>query len=194
MHKLGLSRRKSPVVILSTPARGAESITFLLIGLTSNESCNSTDNALLAVLERKSMKKIEFTIPGPPKGKDRPQFNRQTGTVFTPTPTKHYEQAVQSAYMGAGRMYMAEKDQPMAIYVTAFFEIPSSDTKKKKERKLLGFLKPVKKPDVDNILKVVMDGLNGIAYPDDKQIVDARVKKRYSSEPRVEVTLMEVAE
>ena len=54
--------------------------------------------------------------------------------------------------------------------------------------------KPVKKPDVDNILKIVMDGLNGIAYPDDKQITDAHVKKRYSSEPRVEVVLMEVAE
>ena len=82
----------------------------------------------------------------------------------------------------------------MAIHVTAFVEIPTSDTKKKKERKLLGFLKPVKKPDVDNILKIVMDGLNGIAYPDDKQITDAHVKKRYSSEPRVEVVLMEVAE
>ena len=43
-------------------------------------------------------------------------------------------------------------------------------------------------------LKIVMDGLNGIAYPDDKQITDAHVKKRYSSEPRVEVVLMEVAE
>lgn len=139
------------------------------------------------------MKKIEFAIPGPPKGKDRPQFNRQTGTVFTPAPTKHYEQAVQAAYLNASQ-YMAEKDQPMAIYVTAFVEIPASDTKKKKERKLLGFLKPVKKPDVDNILKIVMDGLNGIAYPDDKQITDAHVKKRYSSEPRVEVVLMEVAE
>ena len=120
------------------------------------------------------MKKIEFTIPGPPKGKDRPQFNRQTGTVFTPAPTKHYEQAVQAAYLNASQ-YMAEKDQPMAIHVTAFVEIPASDTKKKKERKLLGFLKPVKKPD-------------------DKQITDAHVKKRYSSEPRVEVVLMEVAE
>ena len=84
------------------------------------------------------MKKIEFTIPGPPKGKDRPQFNRQTGTVFTPAPTKHYEQAVQAAYLNASQ-YMAEKDQPMAIHVTAFVEIPASDTKKKKERKLLAW-------------------------------------------------------
>ena len=140
------------------------------------------------------MKKIEFTVSGPPKGKDRPQFNRQSGTVFTPAPTKHYEQAVQSAYLNTAGTYMAEADQPMAIYVRAFFEIPASDTKKKKERKLRGFLKPTKKPDVDNILKIIMDGLNGLAYVDDKQVVDAQVKKRFSSEPRVEVTLMEVAE
>lgn len=137
------------------------------------------------------MKKIEFTIPGPPKGKDRPQLNRQTGTVYTPQPTRVYERQVQAAY-SATTDYLADKEQPIAIDVIAFFEIPASDSRKKRERKALGFLQPLKKPDADNILKIVMDGLNGLAYVDDKQVVDARCRKRFSGEPRVEVVIREV--
>lgn len=139
------------------------------------------------------MKKIEFTVPGAPRGKGRPRFNTKSGTTYTPDTTTKYEQQVRTAYLKVTD-WMADPKQPLAIYVTAFMEIAQSDTKKTKERKLMGFLKPLKTPDIDNILKIVMDGLNGIAYPDDKQITDAHVKKRYSSEPRVEVVLMEVAE
>lgn len=56
---------------------------------------------------------------------------------------------------------------------------------------LSGEIKPTKRPDADNILKIVQDGLNGVAYPDDKSITDSRVVKRYGTEERVEVYIGE---
>ena len=52
-----------------------------------------------------------------------------------------------------------------------------------------GIIRPTKKPDADNVLKVVADSLNHIAYKDDSQIVDAYVRKFYCEKPRIEVTI-----
>lgn len=139
------------------------------------------------------MKKIEFTIPGQPKGWGRPGFNRRTGAVFTQEGTLEYERAVKAAYL-ATTNYYADEDQPMAVLVTAFYKIPKSDTKAVRERKLRNWTKPVIKPDADNILKIILDGLNDVAWADDKQVVDVQCRKRYSTEPRVEVTIMEVCD
>jgi Holliday junction resolvase RusA-like endonuclease len=50
-------------------------------------------------------------------------------------------------------------------------------------------IRPTKKPDADNILKAVLDALNGLAYNDDSQIVSARIEKLYSDNPRVEIVI-----
>lgn len=50
---------------------------------------------------------------------------------------------------------------------------------------LQGKILPTKKPDCDNIAKIICDALNGVAYDDDKQIVALKVTKIYSDEPRV---------
>lgn len=51
---------------------------------------------------------------------------------------------------------------------------------------------PTKK-DVDNICKAVCDGLNGVAYKDDRQIVDCHIRKLYDkevdAEARIEVRI-----
>lgn len=52
---------------------------------------------------------------------------------------------------------------------------------------------PYKKPDSDNIAKVVADALNGIAYDDDAQIADLTVIKRYTEDPCVKVTIEEIS-
>jgi Holliday junction resolvase RusA-like endonuclease len=55
-----------------------------------------------------------------------------------------------------------------------------------------GIVRPTKKPDFDNIGKIICDALNKIAYDDDSQIVEANIYKVYADIPRVEVTLTEV--
>nr|DAG40359.1 MAG TPA: Endodeoxyribonuclease RusA [Caudoviricetes sp.] len=67
--------------------------------------------------------------------------------------------------------------------------IPKSATKAKRELMLTGKIRPTVKPDWDNLGKLVSDALNGIAYDDDKSVVDASVRKYYSDRPRTQITV-----
>lgn len=137
------------------------------------------------------MKDFLFIIPGPPKGKARPRV--VNNHAYTPDATVQYERLVQACWERAAGDWMADKDQPVVLYVVAFYPIPESDSKKMKERKLRNYVLPTKKPDIDNVLKIIMDGLNGVAYYDDKQVVGVTIQKKFSAEPRVEVELAEVS-
>jgi len=127
---------------------------------------------------------VKFTIPGEPVGKGRPRVTKK-GT-FTPEKTVNYENLVKITY--PGKMLEGE----LEIVVKAFYSIPKSASKKKTEQMLNGQIRPTKKPDCDNVLKIITDALNKIAYNDDNQIVRAVVEKYYSPYPRVEVELREV--
>ena len=129
-----------------------------------------------------------FTIEGPPMGKQRHRVSR--GRMYTPRPTAEYEAKVEEACMAEMKrrdMVMYSPGEPLGIQVLAYYPIPKSWSKKKQMQAVMGLIAPTTKPDADNVLKIVMDGLNGIIYEDDKQIVFAEVKKIYSTEPCVEV-------
>lgn len=132
---------------------------------------------------------IRFTVYGEPQGKARPRFNTRTKTAYTPSKTSEYEKEVAMAYkaVSKGKMF----NGAVALDINAYFPIPKSTPKKKLFQFLQNIFRPIKKPDIDNILKIIMDGLNGIAYEDDKQVVSVRVNKYYSTEPRVEVEIEE---
>lgn len=51
---------------------------------------------------------------------------------------------------------------------------------------------PVKKPDCDNIAKIILDALNKIAYKDDSQVIELSVKKLYSEKAKVLVHIEEI--
>ena len=55
-------------------------------------------------------------------------------------------------------------------------------------------IRPVKKPDADNIIKVVADSLNQVAYHDDAEIVRVSLAKYYGRQPRIEVEIKTVEE
>ena len=55
-----------------------------------------------------------------------------------------------------------------------------------------GCIYPTKKPDADNIAKIVLDALNGVAYTDDTQVINLSVQKRYGEVPEVKVEITEV--
>ena len=75
--------------------------------------------------------------------------------------------------------------------VTAYYPIPARATKNDREAMLPGKRRPIVKPDYDNIAKLVSDALNGIAFDDDKCIVDAMQRKFYSTDSRTVVTIRE---
>ncbi|WP_442855820.1 RusA family crossover junction endodeoxyribonuclease [Blautia sp. Marseille-P3087] len=80
----------------------------------------------------------------------------------------------------------------MRIRIQAFYGIPKSSSKVKREAMLKGELLPAKKPDIDNIAKAVLDALNSVAYRDDTQVVELQLRKQYSEKPRVEICMEEL--
>ena len=134
---------------------------------------------------------VTFTVAGAPQGKARPRVTKY-GT-YTPAKTKAYEQAVQLAYMMQcqGAMF---PDVPLVIWVRAYYPIPKSASKSKREKMLKGEIRPTVKADWDNIGKAVCDALNGQAYKDDAYIVDGRVTKWYDENPRIEVEIRTVSD
>lgn len=129
-----------------------------------------------------------FEVPGEPVGKARPRFTRQ-GHAYTPKKTSDYEREVRNSFKIAYPDH-EPLDGPVSMEVYAFFGVPKSWSKKKREAALCGDILPTGRPDWDNCGKVISDALNGgLAYGDDSQIVDASVQKRYASRPRVEVNI-----
>ena len=138
-----------------------------------------------------SMMELKFTIPGEPQGKGRPKFSRHSSYVVTRTPDQSiiYENLVKMEFLrqcGAARFGDREA---LDMQVSAYYAIPASASKKKRQAMIDGEIRPTKKPDVDNILKIIADSLNEVAYKDDSQIADAKISKFYSTSPGVCVVI-----
>lgn len=127
--------------------------------------------------QEEAMSMVYFFVPGKVQGKARPRFSSRSGTVYTPGRTKSYERQIAEAYEAQhGPCF----DGAVMVVIEAVFPIPKSWPRAKKAEALAGKLPPGK-PDIDNILKVVLDGLNGIAYEDDKQVTMTQCKKFYTA-------------
>ena len=143
---------------------------------------------------------INFVIEGPPVGKARPRVTRTV--TYTPAKTARYEDLVRYTAINSFKGVF-DNDEPLEVKIIAYFEIPKSLSKKRKALCLANQELPTKKPDADNIGKIIMDGMNpkmkrdkrlhkmvevmrGL-YKDDRQVTKLLVVKRYSERPRVEV-------
>lgn len=135
---------------------------------------------------------IRFEIPGEPGAKGRPRFSTFGGraVAYTDKKTRLYELLVKDAYMTQIGNPDPIKGE-MKVEINAHFAIPKSTSKRKRATMVAGKIKPTKKPDTDNIAKIMLDSLNGIAFEDDKQVVELTVTKHYSERPRVEVSVWE---
>ncbi len=83
-----------------------------------------------------------------------------------------------SSRNGSGA-YPLERNLPLEISILALFPIPKYVSRKTKELMLNGRLFPTKKPDADNIIKVILDALNGLSYRDDSQICKVYFGSQY---------------
>ena len=138
--------------------------------------------------------KLHFTVDAKPFGKQRPRHNGYTGITYTPTETKKREAEIAWAYRAQCRGKRFESGEYIKLVVVAIFAIPKSYTAKDRQLIADGKKYPTVKPDWDNIGKLVADALNGVAYDDDKSIVDARVIKLYAEKPGIEIYLQSAEE
>lgn len=136
---------------------------------------------------------MRFTVPGEPTGKARPKVYNNGSFVrgVTPEKTVLYENLVKVEFQRqCSRQPIIEN--PVALKIKCFYGLAMRDSKKKKAAKLAGTIRPTKKPDIDNCIKIIADALNGLAYVDDTQIVAVVAEKFYAEIPRVEVEITEV--
>ncbi len=122
---------------------------------------------------------MEFIVEREPQGKARPRFSRKSGTVYTPSKTAKYEKEIRQSFLAAGGK-MIPAGSYVAVTVDAYFSIPKSYTKRKRLECEHNIKRPDKKPDIDNVLKAVLDALNKVAYADDKQVIGIVCRKWYS--------------
>lgn len=134
--------------------------------------------------------KIEFEVKGKIKAKQSVKFTRG-GTKYTPSDIVEYANFVKLSFMSKYPEWDADlcKDKQLKAEINVYMTIPKGFSKKKKEQALAGQIRPTVKPDCDNIAKNINDALNGIVYPDDKQITSLLVNKYYSANEYVNVKI-----
>lgn len=130
--------------------------------------------------------KISFVIPGPPYGQARARKGKYN--MYDPASNTEYKAKVKAKYLEA-RGLIDPVDGPVRLLVMAYVAIPKSALRKRTEDKIKEGEICLCKPDTDNITKIIMDGLNGVAYKDDSQVFSECCERYYSKNPRTEVFL-----
>lgn len=137
---------------------------------------------------------MKFTVEGKPQGKARARtfYNRRLGKMqsITPEKTVDYEDLVRWSYKAAGGEYYGRG--LFVVHITAVYEVPTSYLKNTREMALRGEIKPAVKPDIDNIVKSILDALNGVAYYDDSEVIGLTAEKMYGENARVVVELKQI--
>ena len=131
---------------------------------------------------------MRFEILGKPIGKGRPRLGKY-GT-YTPEKTANYETLVKWTFANEFKDFKP-MERAVKAKITAIFAVPKSYSKKQRQE-LLNTVNYTKKPDVDNIAKIILDSLNGLAYQDDSQVSCLLVMKGYGEQEKVIVELEEV--
>lgn len=121
---------------------------------------------------------IRFRIEGTPKAWRRPRFNRTTGAIFTASQDQTWRDSIWGQAMPFAPKVNC-LDWPVRLDLVFYFPIPKSLSAKK--RSALQGQPHCGRPDLDNLLKAVVDALTGPFWFDDKQIYEMHIGKLYST-------------
>ena len=134
--------------------------------------------------------KLVFDIE--PVEQARPRATRMGRGIRLYDPKKVSVYKKQLAMMCKFQYKQAPLTGPLMVELNFFRHIQSSISKKERALRLSGSHRPVVKPDTDNYIKSTLDGLNGLLWEDDNQIVDLVAHKYYSDQPRVEIEVVKI--
>lgn len=148
-----------------------------------------TDNTAMIAIRNVSMtekNKVRFIIPGEPIAKERPRLGKN-GKVYTPRKTHNFETTCSLAYGNRPRL----EGEKLRVEILFNFKVPKSYSKKQRNKALTDKIGPTKK-DIDNCIKSVLDGLNGIAWKDDRYIHEVIAKKQFAEKSEIIVEITEL--
>lgn len=112
-----------------------------------------------------------FAVEGEPVAKERPRLGKH-GNTYTPSKTTNAETKIGWAFKQKARGWQADNTTAIALHIT--------------------FIWSGVDKDIDNMVKTVMDGLNGVAYKDDKQVIRLQVSKIEGTQPETVVTVFAI--
>ena len=130
---------------------------------------------------------ILFEIPGNIQPQERPKFSTFGGHVRAVDPIKSRDFKQFVKMVAAEHAPAALIETEIRLFVDIYRPIPSSLSKKKKADAIAGILRPTKKPDLNNLVKGIKDGMSKVIWKDDAQIVEMTVRKFYSESPKAVV-------
>jgi crossover junction endodeoxyribonuclease RusA len=93
---------------------------------------------------------VKFVVEGAPVPKERPRFNTKTGRVYTPRKTKTAEDHIAWEF----KRHYGAKLLTQDVHVCLSFHLEKGQ-----------------RADLDNLVKTVLDALNGVAWKDDAQVI-----------------------
>jgi Holliday junction resolvase RusA-like endonuclease len=125
---------------------------------------------------------ITITVEGPAVPKARPRFGRHG--VYTPKTTRDWEAKFQQKAVEAMHG-SAPLSCPVSVEVTVAFAVPKSWPRWKAKLALAGDIAHTSKPDLDNLVKSVLDSMNALVYTDDSLVHSTLCKKFYASTPEL---------
>lgn len=137
------------------------------------------------------MSDLVFEIPGKPIAKKRPRFCRRGKFVTTYNDQETEEGKMMNLIVQQLPDDFKVLDGPLRLKSYFGMPIPKSTSKKKRAQMIANEIMHVKKPDVDNLLKMIKDCMNEIVYRDDSQIVSVEAWKTYSENPETVVVVSE---
>jgi len=132
----------------------------------------------------------EFEVIGDIVGKQRPRVNMYTGNIYTPNKTKDYEEWIRQSFFVKYPKFDLLTNR-VKIDIIAYLKVPKSTSKKASEEMISNVVSPLKKPDIDNITKVVLDAINNYVIKDDIQVSKICVEKRYANEEKLYIKIEE---
>lgn len=128
-------------------------------------------------------KTLSFWIPGRPKAKQRHRTGAH-GHRYNPSQT---DEDIVRAYAQAAiidqKFQLITRGIPVLLYITFLFQKPKSAPKWRRF--------PTVKPDLDNLVKLIKDALNGLAWDDDAQVCEMKIRKAYSGRETTHVSILE---
>ncbi len=138
--------------------------------------------------------KITFTIYGVPTAKGRPRHravNTKAGKSFTMAYTPKKTQLAEESFLAQAVSHKPAQPitVPIQMVVTFVMPIPKSTSKKMKEVMAYTRVPHTKRPDKDNLEKLILDSLNEVFWKDDSQVWRTVAEKIYGDPPRTEVEI-----
>ncbi len=135
---------------------------------------------------------VTFSVECLPIPKGRPRFKRAGKFIqtYTPKKTLDFEELLRSRAVEA--MGDSEPlDSPLEAFFYIRLPVPQSYSKKRSKACLEGLESPIKRPDIDNYAKSILDAMNGVIFKDDSQVISLHITKRYDLTPGVDMMVLE---